>query len=33
VRTLATGPYTAILRGVGNGTGIGLIEVYDLGPQ
>jgi len=32
VRTLAPGNYTAIMRGVGNGTGIGLIEAYDLGP-
>ena len=29
--TLAPGPYTALLAGVNNGTGIGLIEVYDLG--
>lgn len=32
VRTLAPGPYTAILRGNGGGTGIGLVEVYDLTP-
>lgn len=32
VRTLAPGPYTAVLRGNGGGTGIGLIEVYDLTP-
>ena len=32
VRTLDPGNYTAIMRGVGNGTGIGLIEAYDLGP-
>jgi hypothetical protein len=32
VRTLAPGNYTAIVRGVGNGTGVGLIEAYDLGP-
>jgi hypothetical protein len=25
-------PYTAIVRGVGNGTGVGLVEVYDLDP-
>ncbi len=28
--TLAPGAYTAIVRGNGNGTGIGLVEVYDL---
>jgi hypothetical protein len=28
--TLAPGAYTAIVRGVGNGTGVGLIETYDL---
>jgi hypothetical protein len=28
--TLAPGAYTAILRGQGNSTGIGLVEVYDL---
>ncbi|MEP6955209.1 MAG: matrixin family metalloprotease [Chthoniobacterales bacterium] len=31
-RTLNPGSYTAILRGVNNGTGIGLVEVYDLAP-
>jgi hypothetical protein len=30
VKTLTPGPYTAILRGVNNGTGIGVVEVYDL---
>ena len=30
VATLAPGNYTAVLRGVNNGTGIGLVEVYDL---
>jgi hypothetical protein len=30
VRTLVPGLYTVILRGMNNGTGIGLIEVYDL---
>jgi hypothetical protein len=30
VRTLAPGNYTAVLRGVNNGTGIGLVEVYNL---
>ncbi|HMJ06771.1 MAG TPA: hypothetical protein VK474_10990, partial [Chthoniobacterales bacterium] len=29
---LAPGNYTAILRGVNNTTGVGLIEVYDLDP-
>jgi hypothetical protein len=30
VRTLVPGNYTAILRGVNNGKGIGLVEVYNL---
>jgi hypothetical protein len=30
VRTLTPGPYTAVLRGVNNSTGIGVVEVYDL---
>jgi hypothetical protein len=30
VRTLVPGNYTAILRGVNSGTGIGLVEVYNL---
>jgi hypothetical protein len=30
VRTLAPGSYTAILRGNGNTTGIGVVEAYDL---
>ncbi|MEY2499452.1 MAG: hypothetical protein QOD12_3008, partial [Verrucomicrobiota bacterium] len=30
VRTLASGAYTVVLRGQGNGSGIGLVEVYDL---
>ena len=30
VATLAPGPYTAIVSGKNNGTGIGLVEVYDL---
>ena len=29
--TLSPGLYTAILAGVNNGTGIGLVEVYDRG--
>jgi len=29
--TLAPGPYTAIVSGVENGTGVGLVEVYDRG--
>ena len=29
--TLPPGPYTALLAGVNNGAGIGLVEVYDLG--
>src|SRR5213075_1200128 len=28
--TLAPGPYTALLAGKNNGTGVGLVEVYDL---
>ena len=28
--TLDPGPYTAIVRGVNNGTGVGLVEAYDL---
>ena len=28
--TLSPGPYTAIVRGVNNSTGVGLVEVYDL---
>lgn len=31
VRTVPPGNYTVILRGQNNGTGIGLVEVYDLG--
>jgi hypothetical protein len=31
IRTLAPGQYTALLSGVSNSTGIGLVEVYDLG--
>jgi hypothetical protein len=31
VATLDPGAYTAIVRGVNDGTGIGLVEVYDLG--
>ena len=30
VRSLAPGAYTAIVRGVNNGTGIGVVEAYDL---
>jgi hypothetical protein len=30
--TLPSGSYTALLAGLNNGTGLGLIEVYDLGP-
>lgn len=32
LRTLAPGQYTALLRGV-NGTGLGLVEIYNLGNQ
>ena len=31
IRTVSAGNYTAIIRGANNTTGIGLIEVYDLG--
>jgi hypothetical protein len=31
IRTLAPGQYTALLSGVNNSIGIGLVEVYDLG--
>jgi hypothetical protein len=31
--TLAPGPYTALLTGQLGGTGIGLVEIYDLGPS
>ena len=31
--TLPPGLYTALLSGVNNGTGIGVVEVYDRGPQ
>jgi hypothetical protein len=30
VATLSAGPYTAIVRGQNNGTGVGLVEAYDL---
>ena len=30
--TLAPGPYTALLAGANNGTGVGIVEVYDRGP-
>jgi hypothetical protein len=32
VTTLAPGIYTAIVKGVNNGTGVGLVELYDLDP-
>jgi hypothetical protein len=32
IATLPPGLYTALLAGLNNGTGIGLVEVYDLGP-
>ena len=32
VATLAPGAYTAIMRGKNGGTGVGLVEVYDLSP-
>jgi hypothetical protein len=30
LQTLAAGQYTAIVRGVNNGTGVGSVEVYQL---
>jgi hypothetical protein len=33
VATLAPGAHTAVLRGKNNGTGVGLVEVYDLEPS
>jgi hypothetical protein len=30
--TLSPGAYTALLAGLSNGTGTGLVEIYDLGP-
>jgi hypothetical protein len=32
-KTLPPGPYTALLFGVNNGIGVGLVEVYDRGHQ
>ncbi len=32
ITTLAPGNYTAVVRGVDNGTGVGLVEIYDLEP-
>ncbi|CAN5754115.1 hypothetical protein BH20VER1_BH20VER1_20380 [soil metagenome] len=32
IATLAPGPYTAVVTGVGQPTGVGLVEVYDLDP-
>lgn len=32
VRTLGPGNYTAVVRGVNNTTGVGLVEIYDLDP-
>jgi hypothetical protein len=31
--TLSPGLYTALLAGVNNGTGTGLVEIYDLGAR
>lgn len=33
VATLAPGSYTAVMRGAGNTTGIGVVEVYDVTPE
>lgn len=32
LKTLPPGAYTAFLKGIDDGTGVGLVEVYDLGP-
>ncbi len=32
ITTLPPGSYTAVVRGVGNATGVGLVEIYDLEP-
>ncbi len=32
IATLPPGLYTALLAGLNNSTGVGLVEVYDLGP-
>jgi hypothetical protein len=32
VATLSPGAYTALLAGANNGSGVGLVEIYDLGP-
>lgn len=32
IRTLSPGAYTVFLKGTNDGTGVGLVEVYDLGP-
>jgi hypothetical protein len=32
IGTFSPGPYTAIVRGVSNTTGVGMVEVYDLDP-
>ncbi|MGZ5022251.1 MAG: hypothetical protein ACXWFY_07405, partial [Chthoniobacterales bacterium] len=32
IRTLSPGSYTAIVRGAGNTSGVGLVEVYRLTP-
>ena len=32
IGTFSAGPYTAIVRGVNNATGVGMVEVYDLDP-
>jgi hypothetical protein len=31
MKTLPPGVYTAFLKGIDDGTGVGLVEVYDLG--
>jgi hypothetical protein len=33
IMTLPPGPYTALLSGLNNTTGNGLVEIYDVGPQ
>ncbi len=32
IATLSPGNYTAVVRGADGGVGLGLVEIYDLGP-
>ncbi|MFN2621951.1 MAG: DUF1800 family protein [Chthoniobacterales bacterium] len=33
IATISTGPYTVVVRGVNNATGVGVMEIYDLDPD